>query len=291
MKHVSEARRERLIKLLDIDLSWNLIRTSDGQRRRVQIALGLMREYKVLLMDEITVDLDVLSRLDLLQFFKDECEERGATIIYATHIFDGMEKWATHMAFVTEGKLKRGGPTAAIKELNTGKRLLDVMTMWLREEQVRRRRLRHHGGPAPPSLCIQGSRTRNTPSPRCRTPPRTAMDNVEQRSQRGRISPPAPPQPADTRVPCPGRWSVRRWGTRRRARVARLTPSASRRSCHPSTLRSSADNGTISDSVAKTLWTHAPAGRKAVRAPGYGGASAAACAVSGKRTAALSRDR
>jgi CCR4-NOT complex subunit CAF16 len=76
VKGVSEERRERLIKLLDIDLSWNLIRTSDGQRRRVQIALGLMREYKVLLMDEITVDLDVLSRLDLLQFFKDECEVR-----------------------------------------------------------------------------------------------------------------------------------------------------------------------------------------------------------------------
>lgn len=71
---VDPARRERLIKLLDIDLKWNLIRTSDGQRRRVQIALGLLREYRVLLMDEITVDLDVLSRLDLLEFFRQECE-------------------------------------------------------------------------------------------------------------------------------------------------------------------------------------------------------------------------
>lgn len=44
---------------------------------------------QVLLLDEITVDLDVVARLRLLDFFRDECEERGATILYATHIFDG----------------------------------------------------------------------------------------------------------------------------------------------------------------------------------------------------------
>jgi len=136
---VDPARRDRLIKLLDIDLNWSLMRTSDGQRRRVQIAMGLLHPYKVLLMDEITVDLDVLSRIDLLNFFKQECEERGATIVYATHIFDGMEKWATHMAFVTEGKLKRGGRAEDVQELSQKTRLLDVMTEWLREEQVERK--------------------------------------------------------------------------------------------------------------------------------------------------------
>ena len=37
---------------------------------------------QVLLLDEITVDLDVLGRADLLAFLRDECEQRGATIIY-----------------------------------------------------------------------------------------------------------------------------------------------------------------------------------------------------------------
>ena len=48
-------------------------------------------------MDEITVDLDVLARADLMAFLKSECEERGATIIYATHIFDGLESWPSHI--------------------------------------------------------------------------------------------------------------------------------------------------------------------------------------------------
>jgi hypothetical protein len=37
----------RLIKLLDIDLSWRLNRVSDGQRRRVQICMGLLKPYQV----------------------------------------------------------------------------------------------------------------------------------------------------------------------------------------------------------------------------------------------------
>ena len=39
---------------------------------------------QVLLLDEITVDMDVVGRLDLLKFFTQECEERGATIIYVS---------------------------------------------------------------------------------------------------------------------------------------------------------------------------------------------------------------
>ena len=39
-----------------------------------------------------------------------ECEQRGATIIYATHIFDGLEPWITHLAYVAGGRLQRGAP-------------------------------------------------------------------------------------------------------------------------------------------------------------------------------------
>ena len=62
----------------------------------------------MLLLDEITVDMDVVGRLDLLKFFTEECELRGATIIYATHIFDGLEKWVTHVAYLADGQLKIG---------------------------------------------------------------------------------------------------------------------------------------------------------------------------------------
>ena len=56
--------------------------------------------WQVLLLDEITVDLDVLGRADLMTFLREECEQRGVTIIYATHIFDGLESWPSHIVSI-----------------------------------------------------------------------------------------------------------------------------------------------------------------------------------------------
>ncbi|CAO2040273.1 unnamed protein product [Urochloa humidicola] len=107
---------------------------SDGQRRRVQICMGLLHPYKVLLLDEITVDLDVVTRMDLLDFFKEECEQREATIVYATHIFDGLETWATDIAYIQEGELRKSAKYSDIEELKSAKNLLSVVESWLRSE-------------------------------------------------------------------------------------------------------------------------------------------------------------
>jgi CCR4-NOT complex subunit CAF16 len=109
---VEPQRRDTLMELLDIDEDWSMMHVSDGQRRRVQICLGLLKPYKVLLCDEITVDLDVCARLDLLDFLRRETEERGATVVYATHIIDGLEHWPTHVAYMQDGRLMRAGPAA-----------------------------------------------------------------------------------------------------------------------------------------------------------------------------------
>lgn len=131
---VDPVRREKLIELLDINLQWRMHKVSDGQRRRVQICMGLLHPYKVLLLDEVTVDLDVVARMDLLEFFREESEQRGATIVYATHIFDGLETWATDLAYVQDGVLKRSEKMSELKELKDCVNLLSVVERWLRCE-------------------------------------------------------------------------------------------------------------------------------------------------------------
>ena len=54
-------RRDELVDILDIDMSWHMHAVSDGERRRVQLAMGLLRPWNLLLLDEITVDLDLLA--------------------------------------------------------------------------------------------------------------------------------------------------------------------------------------------------------------------------------------
>ncbi|CAI6002059.1 unnamed protein product [Closterium sp. NIES-64] len=135
------ARRERLIKVLDIDLEWRMHKVSDGQRRRVQIAMGLLKPFKVLLLDEITVDLDVLGRADLMSFLREECEQRGATIVYATHIFDGLQTWPTHIAYVAKGRLQFTKQLSEFPEL-ASTTLMRMIEAWLRQEQQEERERR-----------------------------------------------------------------------------------------------------------------------------------------------------
>eukprot|EP00658_Telonema_sp_P-2_P027236 TRINITY_DN2106_c0_g1_i4.p1 TRINITY_DN2106_c0_g1~~TRINITY_DN2106_c0_g1_i4.p1 ORF type:complete len:251 (-),score=57.47 TRINITY_DN2106_c0_g1_i4:568-1320(-) len=112
-EHYDSDRLQKLLEVLDINLSWRMHMVSDGQRRRVQILMGLLKPFEVLLLDEVTVDLDVVSRSDLLAYLKEETETRGATILYATHIFDGLDHWATHLAHVQAGGVLRKVATFA----------------------------------------------------------------------------------------------------------------------------------------------------------------------------------
>ena len=46
-------RRDRLLDILDGDLDWHMHQISDGERRRVQLCMGLMGDWDVLLLDEV----------------------------------------------------------------------------------------------------------------------------------------------------------------------------------------------------------------------------------------------
>ncbi|KAK4406780.1 ABC transporter I family member 20 [Sesamum angolense] len=163
---IDPQRRDELIKLLGLDLSWRMHKVSDGQRRRVQICMGLLKPFKVLLLDEITVDLDVLARADLLRFLKKECAERGVTIIYATHIFDGLEDWPSHIVYVANGKLQLAMPMTKIKEISNLS-LMRTVESWLRkerDEERRRRKERKANGLPEYEKQVEGSRVTGDPA-------------------------------------------------------------------------------------------------------------------------------
>merc|ERR1719236_42288 len=81
-------RVKYLAEVLQVDLDWYINEISDGQRRRCQLLECLAIPRSVYLMDEITSDLDLYAREALLGFLKRESDERKATILYCTHIFD-----------------------------------------------------------------------------------------------------------------------------------------------------------------------------------------------------------
>ncbi|EGC48311.1 CCR4-NOT transcription complex [Histoplasma capsulatum var. duboisii H88] len=132
-------RRDQLIQILDIDLNWHMHAVSDGERRRVQLAMGLLRPWTLLLLDEITVDLDLLSRSEFLGFLKRETEERECTIVYATHILDNLSRWPTHLVHMHLGRVRDWGP---VEKFQVGRlaspsedsRLGEVVLEWLKRD-------------------------------------------------------------------------------------------------------------------------------------------------------------
>ncbi|AET37724.1 putative ATP-binding cassette family ATPase CAF16 Ecym_1500 [Eremothecium cymbalariae DBVPG len=94
-----------LIKILGVDLCWRMHQLSDGQKRRVQLCMGLLKPFKVLLLDEVTVDLDVVARAQLLKFLQLETESRNCSVIYATHIFDGLSTWPNRIIHLAKGQI------------------------------------------------------------------------------------------------------------------------------------------------------------------------------------------
>ena len=132
-------RRDELTSILDIDINWHLHAVSDGERRRVQLAMGLLRPWRVLLLDEITVDLDLLSRSNFLTFLRKETESRPCTIVYATHIFDNLVSWPTHLVHMHLGEIKSWGPMETFKldeyKGSTNSQLGELVLKWLKEDQ------------------------------------------------------------------------------------------------------------------------------------------------------------
>ena len=115
----------------------------------MQIMIGLIRPFKVLLLDEITTSLDVCVRQYLLHWLIKESNESGTTIIYATNIFYGLGDWATHLHYLTdEGKCGWKGDIQdlekyqKLKEENHPSKMLAIADHWLRAELEQNRRSR-----------------------------------------------------------------------------------------------------------------------------------------------------
>ncbi|KAK4240495.1 ABC transporter I family member 20 [Achaetomium macrosporum] len=154
-------RRDELVGVLDIDTNWRMHAVSDGERRRVQLAMGLIRPWTVLLLDEITVDLDVWSRAQFLGFLRRETETRECTVVYATHILDNLAGWPTHLVHMHLGTVKGWGlAEEMLKEVDErnktegtvgapgNSKLGELVLRWLRDDlKERGPRSQHKRGP------------------------------------------------------------------------------------------------------------------------------------------------
>ncbi len=103
IRHVLE-----LVDLVDrsTTLSMDL---SGGQRRRLSLACALVHRPSVLFLDEPTVGVDPLLRVQFWAHFRRLVDDEGATIVVSSHVMDEADR-CDELLFIRAGKvIARGG--------------------------------------------------------------------------------------------------------------------------------------------------------------------------------------
>jgi len=98
---------------------------STGQKQRTNIARALMGDPPILVMDEPTLGLDVLTNRIVLDFIRAE-GARGKAIILSTHYLDEAETLCHRFGLIHEGRLVGEGDLPTLQDLTGRQRLTEV---------------------------------------------------------------------------------------------------------------------------------------------------------------------
>lgn len=110
-------------------------RLSGGNRQRVNIALGLLADPPVILLDEPSSSLDPAQRERLWQFIG-ELAIGGTTVVFSTHIVWEAERYAHRVLVLDEGNLLfDGSPTELARAGDTGGDFERAFVSFLRERK------------------------------------------------------------------------------------------------------------------------------------------------------------
>ena len=88
---------------------------STGMKQKTSIARTLVHDPQVMIFDEPTTGLDVITARTIIGFIA-ECRDRGKTVIFSTHIMSEVERLCDHVGIIHDGKLLAEG---TVPELRT----------------------------------------------------------------------------------------------------------------------------------------------------------------------------
>jgi ABC-2 type transport system ATP-binding protein len=114
-KHLQE-RILDVMRIVDLteDLHKLVSNYSGGMKRRLSLAISLLHEPKLLILDEPTVGIDPVLRKNIWNSFN-ELKQNGTTIVVTTHVMDEAEK-CDRLGMIREGRLIAVGTPNELKE-------------------------------------------------------------------------------------------------------------------------------------------------------------------------------
>lgn len=121
-KQRAETRGRELFEQLDLDGMWGRQprSMSGGQRRRLDIAMGLVHDPTLVFLDEPTTGLDPQARANLWTHIGALRTERGATVFLTTHYLDEADALCDRILVIDHGRIVASDTPDALKRQIAG---------------------------------------------------------------------------------------------------------------------------------------------------------------------------
>lgn len=122
----SARRADDLIESLDLSsfATRTVQQLSGGQKRRLDIALGLMHAPPLIFLDEPSTGLDPQSRANLWEHILDLRTQHGTTVFLTTHYLEEADRYAERVMVMDKGRIIADDDAASLKATLAG----DVLT-------------------------------------------------------------------------------------------------------------------------------------------------------------------
>ncbi len=88
---------------------------STGMKQKTSIARTLVHDPPVMIFDEPTLGLDVMTARIIVSFIR-ECRDNGKTVIFSTHVMSEVEKLCDTIGIIHDGKLLSEGSLTQLRE-------------------------------------------------------------------------------------------------------------------------------------------------------------------------------
>lgn len=117
---IQNATKENYNKAIEINklfavLNQEASTLSGGQKRRLNIAIGILNNPQIIYFDEPTVGIDPKSRNEILDSIK-SYKDLGITVIYTSHYMNEIEKICDEVGIISKGRLIEQGSLKNILE-------------------------------------------------------------------------------------------------------------------------------------------------------------------------------
>lgn len=99
-----------------------------GMKQRLSIAIALLHQPELLILDEPTNGLDPNGIIETRELIKKLNREHGTTVIVSSHILNEVERMATHVGIINKGKMLFQGTLSELQQMKTGQTELEIET-------------------------------------------------------------------------------------------------------------------------------------------------------------------